>query len=112
MANKRDIVRSANLVLLAKMHPEMPKECFKSASNWSQVKGGKPISNNKATEVEERYGLPIGWLDRIPESQPPIQEIEAISQALSRMYRANRISQEEVASMLQQLLAREKLSPH
>lgn len=111
MANKRDQIRAANLALLASMRPEMPMESFKSRSNWSQVKGGKPISNNKATEVEERYGLPLGWLDRSPESQPPIQEIEAIGQVLSRMYRANRISQEEVASMLQQLLAREKLSP-
>lgn len=111
MANKRDLIRAANLVLLAKMHPDMPLTCFKSASNWSQVKGGKPISNNRATEVEERYGLPLGWLDRNPESQPPLQEIDAIAQALSRMHRANRISQEEVASLLQQLLAREKLSP-
>jgi len=112
MANKRDQIRAANLAALAKMYPDMPKDCFKSASNWSQVKGGKPISNKKATEVEERYGLPLGWLDRNPESQPPIQEIESIAQALSRMYRANRISQEEVASLLQQLLAREKLSPN
>ena len=111
MTNKRDLIRSENLRLLATMRPEMPMEAFKSASNWSQVKGGKPISNKKATEVEQRYGLPLGWLDRNPESQPPIPEIEQIASALSRMYANKRIGREEVASMLQQLLAREKLSP-
>ena len=110
MSNKRELIRSANLATLARMYPEMPIDSFKSRSNWSQVKGGKPISNNKATEVEEKYGLPLGWLDRDPASQPPIPEIDQIAQSLSRMVRAKRMSQEEVAGMLQQLLAREKLS--
>lgn len=89
----------------------MPLACFKSPSNWSQVKGGKPISNNKATEVEDRYKLPLGWLDRNPDSIPPIPEIDQISAVLSRMVRDKRMSREEVAGMLQTLLAREKLSP-
>jgi hypothetical protein len=110
MANKRDTVRAKNLQLLANMHPEMPLEQFKSRSYWSQVKSGAAISNSKATEIEEKYGLPFGWLDRDPEVQFPIIEIDQLSQVLSRMVTAKRISQEEVAGMLQTLLAREKLS--
>ena len=112
MTNKRDQIRSENLAKLAELHPDMPRACFKSASHWSQVKGGKPISNLKATEVEELYGLPLGWLDRTLEAQAALPEIDQISQVLSRMYRNNRMSREEVAGMLQTLLAREKLSPH
>lgn len=112
MTNKRDLIRSTNLSRLAEMHADMPKACFKSASHWSQVKSGKPISNAKATEVEELYDLPLGWLDRSPESQAAIPEIDQVSQVLSRMFRAKRMSREEVAGMLQTLLAREKLSPH
>lgn len=70
------------------------------------------IGDKLAAKIERAFDLAPGALDEDPEKASPIPEIDGVASALSRMYRANRISQEEVASLLQQLLAREKLSPN
>lgn len=72
--------------------------------------GNAGIGDKLAAKIERAFFLAPGALDNDPGKAAPIPEIDQISAALGRMYLAKRISQEEVASLLQQLLAREKLS--
>lgn len=91
---------------------EVARQIASPASHVSAVLAGNAgIGDKLAAKIERVFMLDPGALDSDTAKSAPIPEIEQIAAALSRMYANKRIGREEVASMLQQLLAREKLSP-
>lgn len=113
-ASIRNTRRRENLRRLVEVNGGV-NECARliktPASHLSAILAGNAgIGDKLALKIEKAFGLHDGALDKNPEDAPPIPEIDLINQALIRLYLSNRMSREEVASMLQTLLAREKLS--
>ena len=114
VSSPRNVKRRANFQVLVNTWGgvnEVSRLIASPASHVSAVLAGNAGIGDKLTgKIERVFNLQPGALDVDPNSFSPIPEIDGISQVLSRMYRANRVSREEVASMLQTLQAREKLS--
>jgi hypothetical protein len=82
-------------------------------SHISAVLSGRAgIGDKLAQKIERTFGLDEGALDQEKLQVRGTPEVVELGRTLERLLETKRMSREEVAGMLQTLLAREKLSPH
>jgi hypothetical protein len=76
-------------------------------TTWSMIKTSRPIGDRLARQLEDRLGVPTGWLDEVREqSEPTVGEQQFIAMALKAYRGTNSAGRKELKQLVKTWLDR------